>query len=458
MRKARAFVLARGGAARANVFTRIALALFGAVPWRAVPAMPIEIMLLPRWFPFHLAKVSYWSRTVIVPLLILMALKPQARNPARHRHPGTLRDAARSSSGTTSPTARATRSPRPSSASTAWCGRSSPASPKISRDRALKAAVDFMTERLNGEEGLGAIFPAMANAVMAMDALGYAADDPAVVTAKRALKRLLITTERGTTHCQPCLSPVWDTALAMHAMMEAGEPPDGEVLDAAARWLLGARDHRREGRLGLEPAGRRPERLGLPVRQPPLPGYGRHGRGRHGAAPHRPGAAPPGDRAGRALDRRDAERGRRLGRLRRRQHQALPQPHPLRRPRRAARSADGGRDRPLPRLPDPDRLRPRPSGDPARRRLPQGRAGAGRLVVRPLGRELRLRHLVGALRPQRGRREPAIAGASAARWTGSKRASATTAAGARTSPPTGSTAATRPRPPRPPRPPGRCSA
>jgi squalene-hopene/tetraprenyl-beta-curcumene cyclase len=81
MQKARAFVLARGGAVRANVFTRIALALFGAVPWRAVPAMPIEIMLLPRWFPFHLAKVSYWSRTVIVPLLILMALKPQARNP-----------------------------------------------------------------------------------------------------------------------------------------------------------------------------------------------------------------------------------------------------------------------------------------------------------------------------------------------------------------------------------------
>src|SRR5918994_6078071 len=81
MQKARAFVLARGGAAKANVFTRIALALFGAVPWRAVPAMPIEIMLLPRWFPFHLAKVSYWSRTVIVPLLILMALKPQARNP-----------------------------------------------------------------------------------------------------------------------------------------------------------------------------------------------------------------------------------------------------------------------------------------------------------------------------------------------------------------------------------------
>ena len=81
MRRAREAVLAHGGAAQCNVFTRIALALFGQVPWRAVPVMPVEITLLPRWFPFHLEKVSYWSRTVIVPLLILMALKPRAKNP-----------------------------------------------------------------------------------------------------------------------------------------------------------------------------------------------------------------------------------------------------------------------------------------------------------------------------------------------------------------------------------------
>ncbi|MGH8722467.1 MAG: hypothetical protein ACREU4_10805, partial [Burkholderiales bacterium] len=81
MRRAREKVLALGGAAQANVFTRFALALFDQVPWRAVPVMPVEIMLLPRWFPFHLEKVSYWSRTVIAPMLILMALKPQAVNP-----------------------------------------------------------------------------------------------------------------------------------------------------------------------------------------------------------------------------------------------------------------------------------------------------------------------------------------------------------------------------------------
>src|SRR6516164_2969496 len=81
MARARQAILAAGGAERTNVFTRAQLALFGQVPWRAVPVMPLEIMHLPLWFPFHLSKVSYWSRTVIVPLLVLMALRPRARNP-----------------------------------------------------------------------------------------------------------------------------------------------------------------------------------------------------------------------------------------------------------------------------------------------------------------------------------------------------------------------------------------
>src|SRR5262249_25453926 len=81
MRRAREAIRSRGGAARANVFTRTALALYGAISWRAVPAMPVEIMLLPKWFPFHIMKISYWSRTVIVPLLVLLAYKPRARNP-----------------------------------------------------------------------------------------------------------------------------------------------------------------------------------------------------------------------------------------------------------------------------------------------------------------------------------------------------------------------------------------
>src|SRR5215467_14148172 len=80
MRRAREAVRERGGAERSNVFTRCLLALYGIVPWRAVPVMPVEIMLLPKWFPFHVDKISYWSRTVIVPLLVLLAKKPCARN------------------------------------------------------------------------------------------------------------------------------------------------------------------------------------------------------------------------------------------------------------------------------------------------------------------------------------------------------------------------------------------
>src|SRR5262245_20538606 len=81
MMRAREAIRARGGASRSNVFTRMMLALYGFIPWRAVPVMPVEIMLLPKWFPFHLDKMSYWSRTVIVPLLVLQGLKPRARNP-----------------------------------------------------------------------------------------------------------------------------------------------------------------------------------------------------------------------------------------------------------------------------------------------------------------------------------------------------------------------------------------
>ena len=122
MARARAAILARGGAARANVFTRIALALFGQLPWRAVPYIPVEIMLLPKWFPFHLDKVSYWSRTVMVPLFVLCTQEAAGTQSPGHRDPGTVHDAALGRSGTIS---RAAGSPTGSSwRSTAWAGPS----------------------------------------------------------------------------------------------------------------------------------------------------------------------------------------------------------------------------------------------------------------------------------------------------------------------------------------------
>src|SRR5690606_22672355 len=206
MTRAREAVLAHGGAARCNVFTRTTLALFGQVPWRAVPVMPVEIMLLPRWFPFHLDKVAYWSRTVIVPLLILMARKPRARNP---RGVGIeelfVTPPERERRYITNPTG------------SGW-GRfflaldrglrvAEPLFPRRTRERAIRQAVAFITERLNGEDGLGAIFPAMANTVMAFDTLGYPKDHPDLVTAKQAVGKLLA--EKGDrAYCEPCLSPV----------------------------------------------------------------------------------------------------------------------------------------------------------------------------------------------------------------------------------------------------------
>ncbi|HWK43300.1 MAG TPA: squalene--hopene cyclase [Stellaceae bacterium] len=237
MVKARELILAHGGAARCNVFTRIALALFGQVPWRAVPVMPVEIMNLPRWFPFHLSKVSYWSRTVIVPLLVLMTLKPRARNPLgigvaelfvrppqveqyHHKTPGN-----------------------------AFWGTvfvaldkmlrvAEPWFPKRGRARAIGRAMSFVHERLNGEDGLGAIFPAMANSVMAMDCLGYTKDDPRVVIAKRSIDKLLVIGD-DETYCQPCVSPIWDTGLASHAMLEVGGEQAQRSVGKASDWLVG---------------------------------------------------------------------------------------------------------------------------------------------------------------------------------------------------------------------------
>src|SRR5258706_2791771 len=161
MVRAREAIRARGGASRSNVFTRMMLALFDFIPWRAVPVMPVEIMLLPKWFPFHLDKVSYWSRTVLVPLLVLQALKPRARNPR-----GVAIDEL-----FVEPPERV-RSWY-SGERTVWSyvfrGLDrvlrvvEPHFPVRGRQRAIERAVAFVTERLNGEDGLGAIYPAMAN-------------------------------------------------------------------------------------------------------------------------------------------------------------------------------------------------------------------------------------------------------------------------------------------------------
>jgi squalene-hopene/tetraprenyl-beta-curcumene cyclase len=237
MRRAREAVRERGGAERSNVFTRCLLALYGIVPWRAVPVMPVEIMLLPKWFPFHLDKISYWSRTVIVPLLVLMAKKPRARNAKGVNITELFLDPP----GELGPTPKAPQQ----KASWFWFFRVvdnvlrtvEPWFPQTLRQRAIERAVAWTEERLNGEDGLGAIFPAMANSVMMFDALGVEPDDPRRAIARKSVDKLLAVHDHES-YCQPCVSPIWDTGLACHALLEAG----GEAAIKQARcsldWLI----------------------------------------------------------------------------------------------------------------------------------------------------------------------------------------------------------------------------
>lgn len=236
MKRAREAILSRGGGARSNVFTRALLALYGEVPWRAVPTMPVEIMLLPKWFPFHLDKVSYWARTVIVPLLVLQTLRPKAVN-ARNTHIQEL---------FVTPPQKVRSWPKGAHQKAPWTQifgaidvvlkATGPLFPRFTRRRAIDKARAFVDERLNGKDGLGAIFPAMVNSVLMYDVLGVPADDPRVKIARESIDLLLVVKD-DEAYCQPCLSPIWDTALAAHALLEAGSEKAEEAADKALAWL-----------------------------------------------------------------------------------------------------------------------------------------------------------------------------------------------------------------------------
>jgi len=236
MVRAREAILARGGAANVNVFTRFLLTFFDILTWRSVPVLPIEIMLLPRWSPFHLYRVSYWARTTMVPLMVLATLKPKARNPKRVRidelflqPPNTV--------------GLAKRAPHQK---LAWFALFrgldavlrviEPFFPKKLRQRAIDEALAFIKERLNGEDGLGAIIPPMINTVMMYDALGYGEDYPPRATTRRGIDKLVVF-NGDEAYCQPCVSPIWDTALTCHTLLEAGDDESVKRAKRGLDWL-----------------------------------------------------------------------------------------------------------------------------------------------------------------------------------------------------------------------------
>ncbi len=254
MHRARAAILKAGGAARSNVFTRIALALYGELPWRGVPFVPVEIVLLPRWFPFNLSKVSYWSRTVMVPLSVLTTLKPRAANP-RNVHIRELFVTAPDEE-------RHYFRPRSLLNRVLFVAeeilrRFEPLIPRRLRAHALRKAERWILERRNGEGGLGAIFPAMVNAYEALALLGYPAGHSARRETRKAIDDLLVVHDRDA-WCQPCVSPVWDTGLTCLALQEDGGAPDAvrRALDwLAARQLLDEAGDWREYRPALPGGG-----------------------------------------------------------------------------------------------------------------------------------------------------------------------------------------------------------
>jgi squalene-hopene/tetraprenyl-beta-curcumene cyclase len=237
MRKAREFILANGGIIKARVFTKIFLALFGEFAWFGVPSMPIELMLLPDWAYFNMYEFSSWSRATIIPLSIVMSERPVRKLPPRARVQELF-----------------VRPPRPTDYTITredglltWKNffigadhlikiyESSPIRPF--KKRAIATAEKWVLEHQEQSGDWGGIQPAMLNSILALHCLGYANDHPAVAKGLEALANFCIEDEESIV-LQSCVSPVWDTALALVALQEAGVPADHPAMVKAAQWLL----------------------------------------------------------------------------------------------------------------------------------------------------------------------------------------------------------------------------
>ncbi len=235
--KAREFILAAGGLAKAQVFTRIFLAYFGQFPWRGVPALPVELVLLPPWFPINIYAMSSWARGTVVPLSIILARQPSLTIPPAQGVAELWKD----------PPERADLSfPRPARA-LSWenffivldkvlklLGKS-PVKPL--RRRALRKAERWVLDHQDVNGGWGGIQPAMLNSVMALHSLGYADDHPAVAKGIQAIEDFLMEAG-GHLFFQPCVSPVWDTVWVIKALIDSGLPPDHPAILKGANWLI----------------------------------------------------------------------------------------------------------------------------------------------------------------------------------------------------------------------------
>jgi len=241
MQRARRAILAHGGADAVNSFTRFYLALLGQISYDQCPAVPPEAVLLPKWFPINLYRVSSWSRTIIVPLSIMWACRPRTTLDAKlgiselflkkpSEWPPLRCPGKKAGTGLFS----WDRFFRVVDRGFKFLERN-----RLTplRKRALKVAEAWTVERFADSEGLGAIFPPMVWSIIALKCLGYADDSPELRYCHEHLDGLIIE-ENDTVRLQPCKSPVWDTAITLRALTASGLQPEPRAARRAVEWLL----------------------------------------------------------------------------------------------------------------------------------------------------------------------------------------------------------------------------
>ncbi|HXE91426.1 MAG TPA: squalene--hopene cyclase [Terriglobales bacterium] len=237
LERARRKILELGGVTEVNTFTKIYLCFFGQYDYFAVPAIPPEIVLFPRWFWFNLYEISSWSRAILVPLSIAYAKKPFKKIP-KEMGVEELFVGGREHANLHLRWAPKILSWRNFflflDRMTHWFER---VHVRPLRSLAIRRAEKWMLERLEKSDGLGAIFPGIVNSIIALRCLGYSLDDPQMIRALDEFEALHIE-EEDTLRMQPCKSPVWDTAYAVFALGESGVSPDDPRLVAAADWML----------------------------------------------------------------------------------------------------------------------------------------------------------------------------------------------------------------------------
>ena len=235
--KARAKILAMGGVTGVNTFTKIYLCFLGQYDYDAVPAIPPEIVLFPKWFWFNIYEISSWSRAILVPLSICYAKKPFKKIPDE-MGVQELYVGGRDTASLRLPWDKNLVSWRNFflvlDRVTHWFEA---VHIRPLRSMALKQAKKWMLERFEMSDGLGAIYPSMLNAIIALRCLGYSVDDPQLIRAMDEFEKLGIE-EGDTFRMQPCKSPVWDTAYALFALGEAGVSAKDARMVKCADWIL----------------------------------------------------------------------------------------------------------------------------------------------------------------------------------------------------------------------------